>query len=943
MGDDNAHTPQAEKLDAGDEKGTRRDGFWHLRAVGFTSLAIVLYFILADTAVETLISGSPVRWWVAVIVVIYFAALAVLWWRSQPLWQRLNWEVRATTSLFVFLGLLTITVWIPGGIANGVRLLGQATSTLLIIITAIAIALSGVMLMRPRYPHPAVKWAIVVLTTYGGIAFLWAIFAGISYPALFRGQSFWTWLPTWFQGAFIGALVIVPLALVFEIGTRLRLFRQSVSRTFGFQQMVVSATVLAIVVAAVRVPAGWVISPGQVSDRGPGTTRQDLGALQLPVPRTFGLTHVDPAHFAAALGNDPARIFNFVRDNIAFEVYTGVLRGPRGTLMAMAGNSVDRAALLAAMLEHASQRIRYVRGTLGERETGQLVTSMWAGRRRPAQAKGHPSPAAQLALDTLTTGIKRDYQLVRDRLKSAGIPAREPPPTFDSLEKESAVHYWIQWAKNGTWVDLDPSFGDAVPGRAYARAENTFETLPNALFHRVTIRIRLEEYTGDTPSSREILSYTTRAADLSGVDMVLGHQPENWKGPVASLRRALSSAIEDTGRAKPVLVVGGKNWVTGEPFRQRRPTGKGIGGIQDLLAGTGTRTPTPIATAESIEFDFGGTDGRNETAIREIFDLVGQARRAVGKNLSADEVYSRTEDKTAVNVTDTIYDLFFTTGRLDPDHLRGVARRGLENSEPLDLGTLMKYINLSLVAISDGLLGDSGNVIFYPDSPRVVVTEISATSGSHRLGIDLRRDSVRAVAGGVQPQQTFFARVFRGVVDGTLERVVAGLVTHEPGGRSAWPITMSTSSLFEQARVTRTPMRLLTPRDMSFDGGLPENTLARLRDDLVHGYLILAPERAITLGGTPRFAWWRIDGRSGDTIAMTDEGLHAATEYEYIEEADSTVMRPGNTILVTKSGLPAAEIFDFYKGVEDLGTIVQDILADTRGGDFILHLHPYIP
>ena len=71
--------------------------------------------------------------------------------------------------------------------------------------------------------------------------------------------------------------------------------------------------------------------PMTISQRGPGMRRQGPASLDLPVPRTFDLTHVEPQHFATALGNDPVRIFNWVRDEIAYECTLAacVVRGAR--------------------------------------------------------------------------------------------------------------------------------------------------------------------------------------------------------------------------------------------------------------------------------------------------------------------------------------------------------------------------------------------------------------------------------------------------------------------------------------------------------------------------------------------------------------------------------------------------------------------------------------
>ena len=271
---------------------------------------------------------------------------------------------------------------------------------------------------------------------------------------------------------------------------------------------------------------------------GPGLKDHTL-PLPANVVRRFDLSHVRPAHVAAALEKDPQRIFHFVRDSIAYESYPGCLRGPRGTLLAMAGNSVDRATLLVALLEESGQKVRFAHGQLDEPAAGELVASMWVSGSPPA-AKAGAKPDAGKWLDA----IRRDYGLLRDQLKQAAATVHQPPDTPAALTKETQDHYWVQWSKDGGWVDLDPSFADAEPGHAYTAASETFDKLPDSLHHRVTLRVVLEEYAGDQPSTRPVLEYSATAAAISGDDLVLAHVAENWERPAKSIQSAVASAIK---------------------------------------------------------------------------------------------------------------------------------------------------------------------------------------------------------------------------------------------------------------------------------------------------------------------------------------------------------------------------------------------------------------
>ena len=81
---------------------------------------------------------------------------------------------------------------------------------------------------------------------------------------------------------------------------------------------------------------------------------------------------------AQTLGNSATQIFAFVRDQVGFDVYAGSLRGARGTLWTNAGNSLDRASLLIALLKAAGFNAQYVQGTLNAGQAKQILQRIFA-------------------------------------------------------------------------------------------------------------------------------------------------------------------------------------------------------------------------------------------------------------------------------------------------------------------------------------------------------------------------------------------------------------------------------------------------------------------------------------------------------------------------------------------------------------------------------------
>ena len=102
---------------------------------------------------------------------------------------------------------------------NGVRMLGQPTSAVLAAAMAAAVALAMYVVVRGAAtlsptPRLVVRLVFVVLGVYALAAMGLAIRDGATFAALFQGGALWQRLPWWLQGTFLGALVLIPIAVL---------------------------------------------------------------------------------------------------------------------------------------------------------------------------------------------------------------------------------------------------------------------------------------------------------------------------------------------------------------------------------------------------------------------------------------------------------------------------------------------------------------------------------------------------------------------------------------------------------------------------------------------------------------------------------------------------------------------------------------------------------
>ncbi|HEY5291942.1 MAG TPA: transglutaminase-like domain-containing protein, partial [Burkholderiales bacterium] len=178
-----------------------------------------------------------------------------------------------------------------------------------------------------------------------------------------------------------------------------------------------------------------------------GYTRDDLGTspdIQLSA---------EIRALAQQLGYSPARIFQYVSNDIQFEPYWGSLKGAGGTLHSKSGGPTDQASLLIALLRASNIPARYVRGTAEffyppGFEVDDSRGLKWIGAKTYAAATamlargGNPST-------TLIVVPQFNNMQVGMRFEHVWVEACVAYGNYRGMRVDASGHRWIP---------LDPSF-----------------------------------------------------------------------------------------------------------------------------------------------------------------------------------------------------------------------------------------------------------------------------------------------------------------------------------------------------------------------------------------------------------------------------------------------------------------------------------------------------
>jgi uncharacterized membrane protein len=626
--------------------------------------------------------------------------------------------------------------------------------------------------------------------------------------------------------------------------------------------------------------AAWASHQGRSVSAGAGPVLLAPDGFAAELVCTVDANCADPYILAqaAALGDDPAELFTFVRD-LGYEAYIGSLRGARGALWSAAGNAADQSSLLIALLRASGIPARYRQGTLATADAQVLINSMF--------------PAA--------TGA------------SGTIPAGEPvaaPAESQLLQDEARAHWWVEAYLPGQgWTAMDPSFAAAGIGDTFTAPQGPpVNELPDALHHKVAIQLRVEANNPFAVSNNSIglststpLSFTFTMAELVGEPVSLANlvSTDNPGGLVFA-------TVEHT--YVPYLVIG-----TAETLYEGQP-------YHELLTNFPLAS-TPI-TAQWLVFQVIAPDGTVETTERELFDFVGYEQRQAGGAvqiniargtepvLSSSTAYTTlfSPSQVSLEALNTSFQQMVAAvqdGKVALDAVDAALADGAgpEDWEALTDARLVfgrgsrlaqRLMLFKFAAVSDYTADAYGQALLvkpYPDSPRIwtISWEEDVLTGAGRLMMDLRRDDIRTLA---YPGQTLVGlsafNTARGMFEMSLESELLEEVGTEP--------VISVANVFAAAESQSIPLAqiLVTGLDYLETLAISDEAKARITAHLqAHPtHVVVVPTASPLLGGEEAIGWLQLDVGTGEVIDVMENGQHMVA-VEYATLLNSTIQEIG--------------------------------------------------
>jgi hypothetical protein len=634
---------------------------------------------------------------------------------------------------------------------------------------------------------------------------------------------------------------------------------------------------------------------------------------------------------ALELEFDPERIFRYVAEEIRYEPYAGLLRGAEGARLSGAGNSVDQAVLLAALLQASGVQTRFREGVLDQTIAEGVLASSRADAetirqqvldaitRIPPSGTAAPQaedPAiAELVAKAVSRGdaviawardeVARTEATIRVALETAGITLPDASVTLPELERSR--HLWVQMAAGPAWLDLDPSVPGAAPGATFATDLVELEQIPDDLRHRVVFTVVGERVVGDNLAQETLLEVAHPTDVLTG--LAIGFLNVERDG-LKALGAAITSGPEGGTTYLPCLAIGERVLVGPGSVS----FGRKAGGIADVFGG-----PSPTAsdiegepTAEWLELRIESPGNEPVVVRREIFDRIGPAAREAGPDLAT---FSRAElvalepgAPLDFMPAQTSHWLTVETGIVPFER---VDRLVAAQEEPDQLTTPVQLYHIVRDATAAALADDLAGRHFL-DGPNITSLSISQELRDGELSMRPVLDIWhRSVARVPVSEQTTNGGLMSG---GVLAHVAEQLVGRDPladGADSLVDRSPTVGSIFEAARRAGIDFRAISARDQLSEWSAPPDAMSRLGEAIERGWVAVVPDGPVTIGGSERLGWWLVNPATGMAVDQLDTGggsVDAETAFLWRQAIEAERLRRIRTCIIVIAVITAASL-----------------------------------
>jgi len=249
------------------------------------------------------------------------------------------------------------------------------------------------------------------------------------------------------------------------------------------------------------------------------------------------------------LDYDLQKIIDFATNELAFEAYPGLLRGPDGTLISHAGNSLDQAVFLAAMIKDAGFDARIAEGEIDQEEAGRLLSGLrdsWiprypflqGGEAERLIAQLNPSSTnSEHSKEQMADEPKNDFVKVGQitgsviqKIKASGAQLGSDSISWADLVTQCRHYFWVQFKDeaSGEWVNSHPAFGSRAAPVVSAQKYHA-DQVPDDLLHKLRVSAYISQRVGDQINDKPVMSsWEAPVANLLGVTISYQNFPSGF-------------------------------------------------------------------------------------------------------------------------------------------------------------------------------------------------------------------------------------------------------------------------------------------------------------------------------------------------------------------------------------------------------------------------------